>query len=100
MRSKSITIVLIAIVMLFLYGACSSNDKELVDINYDPETTPSMNTDSVITLISDSGITRYKLETENWQVFDKAKDPYWYFPKGIYLERFDSLFQVEATILA
>lgn len=86
--------------MLFLYGACSSNDKELVDINYDPETTPSMNTDSVITLISDSGITRYKLETENWQVFDKAKDPYWYFPKGIYLERFDSLFQVEATILA
>ena len=86
--------------MLFLYAACSSSDKELVDINYDPETTPSMNTDSVITLISDSGITRYKLETENWQVFDKAKDPYWYFPKGIYLERFDSLFQVEATILA
>ena len=86
--------------MLFLYAACSSSDKDLIDINYDPETTPSMNTDSVITLISDSGITRYKLETDNWQVFDKAKDPYWYFPEGIYLERFDSLFQVEATILA
>ena len=88
------------VVMLFFYTACTNKDKELVDIHYDPETTPSMNTDSVITLISDSGITRYKLETENWQVFDKAKDPYWYFPEGIYLERFDSLFQVEAKILA
>lgn len=100
MRLNSITIVLLTIVMLFLYTSCTNSEKDLVDINYDPETTPSMITDSVITLISDSGITRYKLETDNWQVFDKAKDPYWYFPEGIYLERFDSLFQVEATILA
>jgi LPS export ABC transporter protein LptC len=86
--------------MLFLYAACTSSEKEFVDVSFDPELTPSMNTDSVITLISDSGITRYKLEADNWQVFDKAKDPYWYFPEGIYLERFDSLFQVEAKILA
>ena len=100
MRSNSITIVLLAVVMLFLYAACTNSDKDLVDIKYDPETMPSMITYIVITLISDSGITRYKLVTDNWQLFDKAKDPYWYFPKGIYLERFDSLFRVEATILA
>lgn len=100
MKISSITIVLISIVMLFFYTSCNNNNKDLVDIHYDPEITPSMNTDSVITLISDSGVTRYKLETENWQVFDKAKDPYWFFPKGIYLERFDSLYQVEAKILA
>ena len=100
MKLNSITIVLVTIVMLFLYAACTSGEKEFVDVSFDPELTPSMNTDSVITLISDSGITRYKLEADNWQVFDKAKDPYWYFPEGIYLERFDSLFQVEAKILA
>ncbi len=88
------------VVMLFLYSACNNKDKNLVDIKYDPEVTPSMSTDSVITLISDSGVTRYKLVADNWQVFDKAKEPYWYFPEGIYLERFDSLFQVEAKILA
>ena len=88
------------VVMLFFYSACTNKSKDLVNIKFDPEVIPSMNTDSVITLISDSGITRYKLEAENWQVFDKAKEPYWYFPKGIYLERFDSLFQVEAKILA
>lgn len=100
MKLNSITIVLIAIVMLFFYSACSSKDKDLVDIQFDPDIVPSMNTDSVTTLISDSGVTRYKLVAENWQVFDKAKEPYWYFPEGIYLERFDSLFQVEAKILA
>ncbi len=88
------------VVMLFYFTACTSSDKDLVDVKYDPEIIPSMITDSVITLISDSGITRYKLETDNWQVFDRAKDPYWYFPEGIFLERFDSLFQVEAKILA
>ena len=86
--------------MLFFYTACGSKDPETIDIQFDPETTPSMVTDSVTTLISDSGITRYKLVADNWQVFDKAEEPFWYFPEGIYLERFDSLFQVEAKIIA
>ena len=100
MKLNSITIALMTVVMLFFYSACTNKSKDLVNIKFDPEVIPSMNTDSVITLISDSGITRYKLEAENWQVFDKAKEPYWYFPEGIYLERFDSLFQIEAKILA
>lgn len=100
MKFNYIAIVLVSIVMLFFHTACNSEDEDLIDIEYDPETVPSMNTDSVTTLISDSGITRYKLVADNWQVFDKAKEPYWYFPKGIYLERFDSVFQVEAKILA
>ena len=100
MKLNSITISVIAIVMLFLYTACGNNDPEGFDIKYDPETTPSMVTDSVTTLISDSGITRYKLVADIWEVYDKAEDPFWFFPQGIYLERFDSLFQVEAKILA
>ena len=100
MKPNSITIVLLAIVMLFFYTACGEKDQDRVDINYDPETTPSMITDSVTTLISDSGVTRYKLVADIWEVYDKAEEPYWYFPEGIYLERFDSLFQVEAKILA
>ena len=100
MKLNGITIGIIAIVMLFFYTACSGSNTETVDLKFDPEVTPSMITDSVTTLISDSGITRYKLETKNWQVFDKAEEPFWYFPEGIYLERFDSLFQVEAKIIA
>lgn len=100
MRINNITIVFGTIVMLFFYTACSNKKTDLIKFKYNPETTPSMITDSVTTLISDSGITRYKLVADKWEVYDKAKDPYWYFPKGLYLERFDSVFQVEAKIKA
>ena len=80
--------------------SCGKKDEKLVDVKFDPETMPSMVTDSVVTLISDSGFTRYKLVTDLWQIFDKAKEPFWFFPEGLYLERFDESFELEATILA
>ncbi len=100
MKLVNITTVLLAVVMLFLYTACSNKHKDLLDIRYNPETTPSMNTDSVTMLVSDSGITRYKVITDNWQIYDKAAEPFWFFPKGIYIEQFDSIFEVEAKIVA
>ncbi len=86
--------------MLLFVASCQKKTEELVDIIFNPDSVPTMTTDSVITLISDSGVTRYKLITKKWQVFDGAKEPYWFFPEGIYLERFDSLFNVEAVVFA
>lgn len=86
--------------MSLFFVSCGKKKENLISITYDPELTPTMDTDDVTTLISDSGVTRYKLETKRWKVFDKAKEPYWYFPKGIYLERFDQNFNVEARINA
>ena len=40
------------------------------------------------------------MNAKEWLVFGKAKEPYWYFPKGIYVEKFDTLFQSEASIQA
>ena len=86
---------------MFLFAvSCGKKNENLVNIKFDPETMPTMITDSVVTLISDSGITRYKLTADVWQSFDRAKEPYWFFPKGIYLERFNETFNVEATIVA
>lgn len=59
---------------------------------------PVMDTRGVTTLVSDSGVTRYRIVTEEWLVFDRKNPPYWAFEKGVYLEKFDSLFQVEASI--
>jgi LPS export ABC transporter protein LptC len=54
----------------------------------------------VSSLISDSGVTRFRLQAPEVLVFDKAADPYLYCPQGIYIERFDTLFRVEASIRA
>ena len=87
--------------MLLLFMlSCGGEHKEVVEVTFDPETTYTMKTTGVVSLISDSGVTRYRANAKEWMVYGKAKDPYWYFPQGIYVEKFDSLFQTEASIKA
>lgn len=61
---------------------------------------PVLTTDSVMTLISDSGVTRYRIESPQWLVFDKTEEPYQEFPYGIYLEQFDEQMNVQASLKA
>lgn len=96
--SMSITIVLGAVVMLLLLSSCSGSKKELGAAITERDSLPVMDTRGVTTLVSDSGVTRYRINTEEWLVFDRKNPSYWAFEKGVYLEKFDSLFQVEASI--
>ena len=41
---------------------------------------PTMLTRDVETLISDSGVTRYRIVTPIWYVYDEVEEPYWRFP--------------------
>lgn len=94
-----ITTTFLVVVMLLL-TSCRKKNEILVSFAFQPDSVPTLITDTVSTLISDSGITRYKLVTDIWMVFDKAQRPYWFFPKGIYLERFTPDFKIEATVRA
>lgn len=64
----------------------------------DGNTTPTMVTDSVNSFVSDSGITRYRIESPIWLMYDNADEPYWYFPQGIALEQFDDSMSVQAHV--
>ncbi|MCD7978519.1 MAG: LPS export ABC transporter periplasmic protein LptC [Tannerellaceae bacterium] len=98
---KGITTIFGVVVMLLLFSAsCSKENKEVVPVEFDPNTTYTMKTTEVSSLISDSGITRYRMVAQEWLMFGKAEEPFSYFPEGIYLEKFDSLFVPEATITA
>ena len=97
-RSLSITIAFGVMVMLLLFSACSGRHKDLGNAITERDSLPVMDTKGVMTLISDSGVTRYRINTEEWLVFDKKNPSYWAFEKGIYLENFDSVFNVEASI--
>ena len=96
----NITAAFFAAVMFVLFPACSGNNKNLAEAISENDTLPSMISLGVTTLISDSGITRYKIITEEWSIFDKKEPPYWAFEKGVYLEKFDSLFNIDASIQA
>lgn len=97
---KGITITLGVVVMLLLFSACSGRKKELGEAITERDSLPVMDTRGVTTLVSDSGIIRYRINAAEWKVFDRKKPPHWAFEKGIYLEKFDTLYQMEASIKA
>lgn len=78
--------------------AACKDDKPMGVTNVNAEDVPTMMTRNVETLISDSGITRFRITTPLWYVYDEVDDPYWRFPDGLYLEKFDNIFRREATV--
>lgn len=81
--------------------ACSCSDNEAAPPPApDGNTTPTMITDSVNSFVSDSGITRYQLIAPTWLMFDEADEPYWLFPQGMRLNRFDNRMEINAAITA
>lgn len=96
-NSWSYIAICISVVLLFL-TSCGGGQKSGAYFEYDPQTIPTIDTDSVTTLVSDSGIIRYKMVAKTWETFDKAKEPYQYFPNGFYGEQFDSLFNIVVTV--
>lgn len=94
------TNILLCAVFLLL-AACSHRDVKLrTAAVQDRSLIPVLNSDEVTTLISDSGITRYRITASKWLIYDKAQPPYWEFPKGIYLEKFNDSLAIEETIKA
>lgn len=88
---------------VFLYiiwsaTACGPGKGDAVKSEQDTLTFSTM-TRMVETLVSDSGVTKYKLMADVWYTYDTPEEK-WYFPEGIYLEQFDTLFNAQATVKA
>lgn len=97
-KGPSFLVALCMAVLILLPSACSSDKKNFLPNFKDRTDVPGMFTDSVTTMISDSGRIRYRIFTEVWKVYDKAKDPYWFFPQKIYLERYNDSMKVESLV--
>ena len=97
-KIKSTTIALIAIVVLFLQISCQEEKKTAVAAPDGNNAPPTMSTYGVSNLISDSGRISYRIDAEEWLVYDKRTPPYWAFEKGAYLEKYDRDMNIEAVI--
>ncbi len=96
---KSITIS-VGIVMLLLFYSCGGGKTPIADAIIERDSLAVMETLGMTTLVSDSGVIRYKIDADEWLIFDKKEPSYWSFEKGVYVEQFDSVFQVQASIKA
>ncbi len=69
--------------LLFLIAGSACKEERKVDVAsaLSMNGMPTMKTLNVSTLISDSGITQYKIVSPLWEVYDEVDTPYWRFPK-------------------
>lgn len=96
--NKCITTAFLVVVMLFMLISCQKEEAETIGAISDRSQLPRMHAINISTVISDSGITRYRINTPQWDVYDKAMNPYWEFPLGVHFERFDEQLHVNANI--
>lgn len=86
--------------MLFLSVSCSGGKEPVTDAITNRDSVPVMVTRDVSTYISDSGVVRYKIITDEWRVYDRLDPSMWTFEQGIYLEKFNNDLSIEAVIIA
>lgn len=91
------TIAAIAIVVPLFVTSCNDAQNSGIVID-NRDSLAVMSTYGVSTVISDSGRISYRIDTDEWLIYDKRKPPYWAFEKGVYLEKYDREMNVEATI--
>ena len=69
--------------------SCSEEHEHTAPAIYDRDSVPVMTTYGVNTLISDSGVIKYRIVTEEWEVNTNRRPSRWTFNKGILLTQFD-----------
>ncbi len=95
--SLSITVAISAIVILVLQS-CSSSVENTATLEVERDSAAVMKSYNVTTLVSDSGITRFRVVTPEWLVYDKKAKPTWEFPQGLHLEQFDLELDVHSEV--
>ncbi|PIF01812.1 MAG: LPS export ABC transporter periplasmic protein LptC, partial [Paludibacter sp.] len=90
------------IILLILFStpfisSCNKSKIEKIEAVVNRDSIAGLTATKITTVISDSGITRYRIYTDLWNIFDKAEEPYWEFPVGLHFERFDETLHIDAN---
>ncbi|WP_036929541.1 LPS export ABC transporter periplasmic protein LptC [Prevotella sp. MA2016] len=93
-------LIVIAAAAALVLGSCSEVQEHTAAAIHDRDSVSVMTSYGVNTLISDSGVIKYKIVTERWDVNTVKNPSYWKFDKGVFFEQFDEKFHVEAYIQA
>lgn len=97
---RHITVTTLVTVMLVLAFSCSNKKTGNAPDIKEQDSLPTMQALGVYNLISDSGVIRYKLIAEEWNIYNTSNPPKWTFVKGLLMEKFDTTFHTEWFVQA
>lgn len=95
MNRKSVFIFLFSIIAQL---SCTEEHEHTAPAIRDKDSVPSMVSYGVNTLISDSGVIKYRIVTERWEMNDKRNPSRWIFDKGVFLTQFDQTLHIQSYI--
>ena len=92
--------IIIAVAAATAILSCTEPVEHTAPAIHDRDSVSVMTSYGVNTLISDSGVIKYKVVTERWDVNTVREPSCWTFEKGVFFEQFDQQFHVEAYVQA
>lgn len=88
----------IGVIVSWVLAACQNPVEHTAPAIQDRDSVAMMTSYGVNTLISDSGIIKYRIVTERWEVNTNRVPSRWIFDKGMLLEQFDEKFHINSYI--
>ncbi len=88
------------LVLLTLLSCADEAKEHTAAAIHERDSVSMMTSYGVNTLISDSGVIKYRIVTERWDVNVIRQPNRWEFMKGVFFEQFDEKFHVQAYIQA
>ena len=93
--SKFLIVWLVAAVLL---ASCEEQKEHTAPAIHDRDSVSMMTSYGVNTLISDSGVIKYRIVAERWEVNTVRNPSRWIFEKGLFFEQLDEKFHVQSYI--
>jgi lipopolysaccharide export system protein LptC len=96
-KLKSLLSIIILSTLLF-FVSCEEQHEHTAPAIHARDSVAVMTSYGVNTLISDSGVAKYRIVTEEWEINTNLHPSRWLFTKGVFLEQFDEKFHVQSYI--
>ena len=98
LRVGNMHIIIICVLLALFVSACQEAVEHTAPAIRNRDSASVMTSWGVNTLISDSGVIKYRIVTERWDVNAVKHPSRWTFDKGLFLEQFDEKFHIQAYI--
>ena len=86
------------VVSMMMLTACEEQTEHTAPAINDRDSVSTMITNGVNTLISDSGLIKYRIVAERWEINQRRNPQRWIFDKGLFMTQFDEKFHVQLYI--
>lgn len=81
-------------------ASCAGDQEHMAAAINENDSLPFMTAHGISTLISDSGVIRYKIVSEEWKIYNTTIPASWTFERGFFMERYDEDMHIDLFVQA